>query len=157
MVSVAPASRRLLALSCGSKTAGKMPALPQRAAAFVRHNSRGCCLKGLVISNCSITVWFERSQQPKPRMLECANYNRSNRAEELKNEALSRQGDLFCSCIDRSGFTTRTYSVFNGSGRGADAVGIRSCRTVTGQAEFENYTAAIRGHTARSRRRKVDA
>ncbi len=40
MVSVAPASRRLLALSWNSNTAGKMPALPRHTAASVQYNFR---------------------------------------------------------------------------------------------------------------------
>ena len=40
MVSVAPASRRLLSLSRTYKTAGKMPALPHHATAWIQHNSQ---------------------------------------------------------------------------------------------------------------------
>jgi len=39
MVSVAPASRRLLALSWKFNTAGKMPALSQHADATIRHEA----------------------------------------------------------------------------------------------------------------------
>ena len=40
MALVAPASRRLLALSWNSNTAGKMPALPQHAATLIGNNSQ---------------------------------------------------------------------------------------------------------------------
>jgi hypothetical protein len=62
MVSVAPASRRLFALSSNSYKAGKMPALPWHVAASVRRNFQpfSICSKGLEASNC-VSTQFEGS------------------------------------------------------------------------------------------------
>ena len=68
-VLVAPASRRLLALSWNFKTAGpscvrtsKMPALPQHAVTLVQHNSQTLHIspEGFVASNSVTAVYFGR-------------------------------------------------------------------------------------------------